>query len=86
MLAYKHPQTLGTFVTCYKKLSFGPLEGKDGGISGPCGKCALCDNHGSHNSVVPLMKHICTTNGVRALTPKTKLQRLWYLHRMLQKL
>ena len=58
MLAYKRPQTLGNFVARYKKLSFGPLEGKDGGISGPCGKCALCGNHGSHNSMVPLMKHI----------------------------
>ena len=58
MLAYKRPQTLGNFVAHYKKLAFGPLEGKDGGISGPCGKCALCGNHGSHNSMVPLMKHI----------------------------
>ena len=41
MLAYKRPQTLDNFVARYKKLSFGPLEGKDGGISGPCGKCAL---------------------------------------------
>ena len=68
--AIKCPQTLGTFVTCYKKLSFGPLEDKDGGISGPCGKCALCGNHGSHNSMVPLMKHIRTSNGVRPLTQK----------------
>ena len=70
MLAYKRPQTLGNYVTCYKKLSFGPLEGKDGGISGPCGKCSLCGNHGSHNSMVPLMKHISTPNGVRPLTQK----------------
>ena len=70
MLAYKRPQTLGNFVARYKKLSFGPLEGKDGGISGPCGKCALCGNHGSHNSMVPLMKHIRTLNGVRPLTQK----------------
>ena len=70
MLAYKRPQTLGNFVARYKKLSFGPLEGKDGGISGPCGKCALCGNHGSHNSMVPLMKHIRTPNGVRPLTQK----------------
>ena len=68
MLAYKCPQTLGNFVARYKKLSFGPLEGKDGGIFGPCGKCALCGNHGSHNSMVPLMKHIRTPNGVRPLT------------------
>ena len=65
MLAYKRPQTLGNFVTCYKKLSFGSLEGKNGSISGPCGKCAPCGNHGSHNSMVPLMKHIGTPNGVR---------------------
>ena len=70
MLAYKRPQTLGNFVARYKKLSFGPLEGKDGGISGPCGKCALCGNHGSHNSMVPLMKHIRTPNGVRPLSQK----------------
>ena len=70
MLAYQRPQTLGNFVACYKKLSFGPLEGKDGGISGPCGKCALCGNHGSHNSMVLLMKHIRTPNGVRPLTQK----------------
>ena len=70
MLAYKHPQTLGNFVARYKKLSFGPLEGKDGSISGPCGKCALWGNHGSHNSMVPLMKHIRTPNGVRPLTLK----------------
>ena len=70
MLAYKRPQTLGNFVTRYKKLSFGLLEGKDGGISGPCGKCALCGNHGSHNSMVPLMKHLRTPNGVRPLTQK----------------
>ena len=70
MLAYKRPQTLGNFVTCYKKLSFGPLESKDGGISGPCGKCALCGNHGSHSSIVPLMKHIRTPNGVRPLIQK----------------
>ena len=65
MLAYKCRQTLGNFVTCYKKPSFGPLEGKDGGISGSCGKCAPCGNHGSHNSVVPLMKY-----GVRPFTQK----------------
>ena len=70
MHAYTRSQTLGNFVTCYKKLSFGLLEGKDGGISGPCGKCALCGNHGSHNSMVPLMKHIRTPNGVRSLTQK----------------
>ena len=70
MLAYKRPQTLGNFVTCYKKLSFGPFESKDGGTSGPCGKCALYDNHGSHNSMVPLMKHIPTPNGVRPLNQK----------------
>ena len=70
MLAYKRPQTLGNFVARYKKLSFGPLEGKDGSISGPCGKCALCGNHNSHNSMVPLMKHIRTPNGVRPLTQK----------------
>ena len=70
MLAYKRPQTVGNFVTCYKKLSFGPLESKDGGISEPCGKCALCGNHGSHSSMVPLMKHIRTPNGVRPLTQK----------------
>ena len=70
MLAYKRPQKLGNFVTCYTKLLFDPLEGKDGGISKPFGKCALCGNHGLHNSVVPLMKHIHTTNGVRPLTQK----------------
>ena len=32
MLACKRPQILGNFVTCYKKLSFGPYEGKDGSI------------------------------------------------------
>ena len=31
MLAYKRPQTLGNFVTCYKKLSFSPNEGKKWG-------------------------------------------------------
>ena len=70
MLAYKRPQTVGNFVTCYKKLSFGPHEGKDGGISGPCVKCALCGNHGFHNSMIPLLKHIRTPNGVRPLTQK----------------
>ena len=70
MLAYKRLQTLGNFVTCYEKISLGPLEGKDGGISGPCVKCALCGNHGSHNSMVPLMKRIRPPNGVRPLTPK----------------
>ena len=35
MLAYKRPQTLGNLVTCYKKLSFGPVEGKDGAYLGP---------------------------------------------------
>ena len=70
MLAYKRSQTLGNFVTCYKKLSFGALEGKNGGICGPYGKCALCGNHGSHNFMVPLMKHIRTSNGVRPLIQK----------------
>ena len=68
MLAYKRPKTLGNFVTCYKKLLFSPHKGKDGGISGPCGKCALGGNHGSHNSMVPLMKHIRTLNGDGSLT------------------
>ena len=72
MLAYKRPQTLGNFVTCYKKLSFGSHEGWDGGISGPCGKCALYGNHGSHNSVVPLMKHIRTPTEERRLIRKLK--------------
>ena len=70
IVAHQRPQTLGNFVNCYKKLSFGPLVGKDAGISGPCGKCALCGNHRSHNSMVPLMKHIRTPNGVRSLTQK----------------
>ena len=70
MLAYKRPQTLGNFVPCYKKLSFGPLEGKNGGISWLCCKCALCGYHGSHYSIILLMKHIRTPNGVRPLTQK----------------
>ena len=70
MLAYKRPQTLSNFVTCYKKLLFGPHECKDGGISGPCGKCALCVDHCSHNSMVPPMKHIHTSSGERRLTQK----------------
>ena len=70
ILAYKRPQTLGNFVTCYKNLSSGPLEGKDGSISGPSNKCALCGNHGSHNSMVPLIKDIRTPNGVRPLIQK----------------
>ena len=80
MLEYKRPQTLGNFFTCYKKLSFGAHECKSEGISGP----NVCGNHGSHNSMVPLMKHIRTLNGERRLTQK--LQRLWYLRGMLQKL
>ena len=32
MLACKRSQTLGSFVTYYKKLSFGPHEGKDRSI------------------------------------------------------
>ena len=68
MLAYKRPQILGNFVTCYKKLSFGPHEDRNGGIFGPCGKCALYDNHGSRNSMVPLLKHIRIFNGERCLT------------------
>ena len=71
MLAYKRPQTFGNFVTCYKTLSFGPHESKDGGISGPCGKCAICGNHGSQNSMVPLVKYISTPNVERHLIPKS---------------
>ena len=70
MQEYKRPQTLCNYVTYYKKLSFGPLENKDGDIYGPGGKCALCGNHGSHNYMVPLMKHIHTPTGVRPLTQK----------------
>ena len=70
MLAYQRPQTLGNFVTCYRKLLFGPHEGNDGGISGPCSKCALCGNHDAHNSMVQLMKYIRTPNGERRCTQK----------------
>ena len=52
LLACKRPQTLDHFVTFYKKLSLGSHESKNGGISGPCGKCALCGNNGSHNFMV----------------------------------
>ena len=61
---------MGNFVAYYKKLSFGSHEGKDGGISGLCGKCALCDNHFSPNCLVSLIKHIRIPNGVRPLTQK----------------
>ena len=70
MLAYKRPQTLGNFVNCYNMLSVGPLEGKDGSISVTCGKCALGGYHGSHNSMVPLLKHIRASNEERRLTQK----------------
>ena len=51
-----------------EKLSFSAYEGMD--IFGPCGRCALCGNHGSRNSMVPLMKHIRTPNGERRLKQK----------------
>ena len=70
MHAYKRPQTLGNFVTCCKKLSSGLHKGKGGGVSDPCGKYALRGNNGSHNSMVPMIKHIRTPNGVRPLIQK----------------
>ena len=39
-----------------------------GAYLSPCGKCALCGNHGSRNSIAPMMKHIRTPNGVLPLT------------------
>ena len=66
------PTTLGNLITCNRKLLFGPNEGIDGGISEPCGRSALCVNHGSHNSIGPLMKHIRTLNGERHLKQKLK--------------
>ena len=42
----------------------------DGAISGPCGRCALCGDHGSLNFVVPLIKHIRTCNGEDRLSQK----------------
>ena len=39
-------------------------------LPGHCGRCSLCGNHGSHNSVVPLMKHIRTLDGKRRLIQK----------------
>ena len=70
MLAYERPQVLGSLFTCYKKLSFVPHKVMDEGISGPCGRCALHGNYGSHNSMVPMMKCIHTFNGERRLKYK----------------
>ena len=70
MLAYKRSQILRNLVTCYRRLSFGAHEGLDGGMSGPCGTCALCGNGSSHNSMALMMKCIGTPNGKRRLTQK----------------
>ena len=40
------------------------------GISGRCGRCTLCDNHGSHNSIGPLRKDIRTSHGEHRLPQK----------------
>ena len=54
----------------FSSLSFVPYEGMDRGISGPCGRCALCGSLGSHNSKIPLMKRIRVPNGKHQLTSK----------------
>ena len=85
-LVYKRPRILGNLVRCYRKLSFDLHESMDGDMSGPCGKCALCGNHASHNSMVSLIKYIRTPNGERRLTQKLDSMARWYLRGTLQKL
>ena len=77
-LVYKRPRILGNPVRCYRKLSFDLHESKDGGMSGRCGKCALCGNHASRNSMVSLIKHIRTPNEECRLTQKLDCMGLWY--------
>nr|CAB3263302.1 uncharacterized protein LOC108950347 [Phallusia mammillata] len=52
-ITYKRPPTLAHFLSNFKVLSIGKA-GKDNGTgsSSPCGKCALCGNFGSHQTMV----------------------------------
>ena len=71
MLAYERLQTLGSLFTCHRKLSFVPHKIMDEGISGLCGKCALCGNYDSLNFMVPMIKRIHTFNEECHLTQKS---------------
>ena len=55
-VSYRRPATLGKILTNYRKLAKQLIE--DVGVSGPCGKCALCGNYSNHASMVPVVHRI----------------------------
>jgi len=54
MITYKRPTVIGQLLTNYKRLALSKMREHVKVMSGPCGHCALCGNHGKHNeSMMP---------------------------------
>jgi len=68
-----------TVLTNYKHLALSKTREHVKGMSGPCGHCALCGNHGKHNiSMVPCVSQIMGKNKTSP-QPKIDMRQPWYL-------
>jgi len=71
MITYKKTTTIGQLLTNYKHLALSKTREHVERMSGPCGHCALCGNHGKHNkSMVPCISQIMGKNKTFPLNQK----------------
>ena len=71
MVTYKRPNTIGQRITNFKTIAFTTHDTDAIGSSAPCGRCALCGNHGKYNkSMVPTINTLKTGNKTIQLTQK----------------
>ena len=71
MITYKRPTTIGQLLTNYKHLALSKTREHVKRMSGPCGHCALCGNHGKHNkSMLPCVSQTMSRNKTFPLNQK----------------
>jgi len=71
MITCKRPTTIGQLLANYKHLALSKTREHVKGMSGPCGHCALCGNHGKYNkSMVPCVSQIMGKNKTFPLNQK----------------
>ena len=64
VIVYKKPPTLRTILTNYKSIALHSNTNIKAGFCKPCGKCALCGNHGPHKNMVRSTNAVISVNGV----------------------
>ena len=63
MVTYRRPPALRNLLTNYKKIARDQSSKDTEGYSQPCGHCALCGNHGKHQSMVCQESYLNTPKG-----------------------